>query len=60
MNYDSVTSVKRSNAGVVKNVFVHHGDYVKSGQIIARIENFLLLLRKIAILVIIEERQAKK
>ncbi len=38
MNYDSVTSVKCSNAGVVKNVFVRHGDYVKNGQIIARIE----------------------
>ncbi len=38
MNYDSVTSVKCSNSGVVKNVFVRHGDYVKSGQIIARIE----------------------
>ncbi|MCR4822616.1 MAG: NHLP bacteriocin system secretion protein [Treponema sp.] len=38
MNIDHVTSVKYSNQGTVKNIFVSHGERVKNGQIIARIE----------------------
>ena len=38
MNIDNVVSVKYTNQGTVKNVFVSHGDYVQNGQIIARIE----------------------
>ncbi len=35
---DEVVSVKYSNQGAVKNVFVQRGDYIKNGEIIARIE----------------------
>lgn len=38
MNIDNVVSVKYTNQGTVKNVFVTHGDIVQNGQIIARIE----------------------
>ncbi len=38
MNIDNVTSVKYANQGSVKNIFVKHGDLVRNGQIIARIE----------------------
>lgn len=38
MNVDHITSVKYSNQGTVKNIFINHGDIVKNGQIIARIE----------------------
>ncbi len=38
LNLDHIISVKYSNQGTVKNVFVNHGDTVKNGQIIARIE----------------------
>ena len=38
MNIDNITSVKYANQGSVKNIFVKHGDIVRNGQIIARIE----------------------
>ena len=38
ININNVTSVKYSNQGAVKNIFVKHGDTVKNGQIVARIE----------------------
>lgn len=38
VNSDHITSVKYSNQGAVKNIFVNHGDTVHNGQIIARIE----------------------
>ena len=38
MNIDNVTSIKYSNQGTVKNIFVNHGDEVRNGQIVARIE----------------------
>ncbi|WP_294428674.1 NHLP bacteriocin system secretion protein [uncultured Treponema sp.] len=38
MNIDNVISVKYSNQGAVKNIFVKHGDFIRNGQIIARIE----------------------
>ncbi|MBR4386265.1 MAG: NHLP bacteriocin system secretion protein [Treponema sp.] len=43
MNLDNVTSVKYSNQGSVKNVFVKYGDAVYNGQIIARVERQDLL-----------------
>ncbi len=38
LNIDNITSIKYSNQGTVKNIFVHHGDTVHNGQIVARIE----------------------
>lgn len=38
VNIDHVVSVKYANQGAVKNIFVNHGDEVKNGQVIARIE----------------------
>lgn len=43
MNIDNVTSIKYSNQGTVKNIFVQHGDEVRNGQIVARIERQDLL-----------------
>lgn len=38
VNSEYITSVKYSNQGAVKNIFVNHGDMVHNGQIVARIE----------------------
>ena len=38
VNIDNVVSVKSLNQGTVKSIFVNHGEYVRSGQVIARIE----------------------
>ena len=38
ININNITSVKYSNQGAVKNIFVKHGDIVRNGQIVARIE----------------------
>lgn len=38
VNIDNVVSIKSTNQGTVKNVFVQHGESVRNGQVIARIE----------------------
>ncbi len=43
VNMDRITSIKYANQGAVKNIFVDHGDTVRNGQIIARIERQDLL-----------------
>jgi HlyD family secretion protein len=43
LNIDNIVSVKYSNQGAIKNIFVKAGDEVENGQIIARIERQDLL-----------------
>ncbi len=43
MNIDNLVSVKNANQGVVKNIFVTYGEFVRAGQVIARIEKQDLL-----------------
>jgi len=38
IDFSTLNSVKASNQGLLKDVFVERGDYVKKGQVIARIE----------------------
>lgn len=43
LDVTTVNSVKAPNQGIIKDVFVERGDYVKKGQVIARIERQDLL-----------------
>ena len=38
MNVDKIESIKYTNQGTLKNVFISRGDKVYSGQVIARVE----------------------